>query len=152
MPDIDHRTMTPPFLRLRESIDVDRNCSVSVWDLRITQPNVSALHPAIAHSMEHLLSTQLTDLSGGAVLVVAPMGCLTGFYIVSTGPASFSGMGTLLETALRNIGSTDIVPLAEDNHCGAARAHDLAGAKAVASWLISRRSEWHLSSHLDTKN
>lgn len=111
-----------------------------VWDLRIAQPNVSHISMPVIHSIEHFLGSILRDSS--KVLVVAPMGCQTGFYIVTLGISEFNEISELIAGALQSILDATEVPLANTTQCGWAVNHSLAGAKNVAGWLLSRRHEW----------
>lgn len=142
MADVDHRLMTPPTLRIQSHRDLDgsRAC---VWDLRVGQPNVSQLAMPTVHSIEHFLGTYLREASD-RVLAVAPMGCQTGFYIVTVGITEFAEMAGLLEAALERVGRATAVPVANSEQCGWAENHSLVGAREVAAWLLHRRDEWHL--------
>jgi S-ribosylhomocysteine lyase len=140
MPDIDHALMTPPSLRIAHA----EHCTAGdgyVWDLRIAQPNVSHISMPVIHSIEHFLGSILRD-SSQRVLVVAPMGCQTGFYIVTLGISDFTEIADLVAGALRSVLDATEVPLANTTQCGWAENHSLAGAKSVARWLLSRRHEW----------
>jgi S-ribosylhomocysteine lyase len=141
MNHIDHRDMTPPSLRITSSRPAGDTGSVTVWDLRIAQPNVAAVEMPTVHSLEHFLGSILpaeTDY----VVNVAPMGCQTGFYVVTAGMTDFATLAADLGAALRAILQADAVPLANTRECGWARNHDLAGAQAVAAWLLSREAGW----------
>lgn len=140
MLDIDHSLMAPPSLR----ITYVRHTTAGdgyVWDLRITQPNVAHMPTAVIHSIEHFLGSILRESSRN-VLAVAPMGCQTGFYVVTLGISDFHEISELIAEALRSILNATEVPLANATQCGWAENHSLAGAKSVAGWLLSRRHEW----------
>src|SRR5690242_682497 len=99
MADIDHRFMTPPSLRIAEQRAGSAGDQVFVWDLRIAQPNVSNVAMPVVHSLEHFLGSYLKGATG-SVATVAPMGCQTGFYIVTVNIGTFDEMASLLEQAL----------------------------------------------------
>lgn len=139
MPDLDHRLMAPPFLRVQQEFS---GHPVQVWDLRICQPNVSTVNVCVLHSMEHFLSTSLREMSE-SVVAVAPLGCQTGLYIVTARAISFDDLAGLVADSLKAILSADAVPLADVVHCGAAGNHSLSGAKVLAEWLLHSRTEWH---------
>ena len=140
MPDIDHALMTPPSLRIAH-VQHGTAGDGYVWDLRIAQPNVSHISMPVIHSIEHFLGSILRE-SSSRVLVVAPMGCQTGFYIVTLGISDFTEMAELVADGLRSVLEATAVPLANTTQCGWAENHSLAGAKSVARWLLSRRHEW----------
>lgn len=142
MADLDHRLMTPPSLRVSEQRSTPSGDHVFQWDLRIAQPNVSHIDMPIIHSIEHFLGTYLREHP--AIATVAPMGCQTGFYIVSIGLGEFSAMADLLAQALKRVGSATEVPLANPIQCGWAENHTLEGAQRLAAWLLHRREKWLL--------
>jgi S-ribosylhomocysteine lyase len=142
MTDIDHRTMHPPFLRI--SFRSANDAGVVVWDLRIAQPNVSHIPMPVVHSLEHFLGQDLRARSD-AVAVVAPMGCQTGFYIVTIGIDSADVMHDLVASSLTKIVEAKVVPLANERECGWAENHSLIGVQRLALWLLSRRNSWSVS-------
>ena len=60
---------------------------ILTWDIRMKQPNKgSYLSPAAAHTLEHLFATYARNSKySRGVVYVGPMGCLTGFYLLTTG-------------------------------------------------------------------
>ncbi|HEY6311934.1 MAG TPA: S-ribosylhomocysteine lyase [Streptosporangiaceae bacterium] len=141
MPDIDHRTMTPPSLRITRHMPGPAGDQVFIWDLRLAQPNVSHIGMPVIHSFEHFLGTCLRDMADYVVLA-APMGCQTGFYIVTMGMSDFDTLKQLIISALEAILGADEVPLANVEQCGWAENHTLAGAQRLALWLFDRRDTW----------
>lgn len=141
MADLDHRHVRPPYLRPVSETPLATETSVFVWDLRVGQPNVSFLDMRAVHSVEHFLGVLLRNANQDRVISVAPMGCQTGFYIVTT-IGAFAELADLLVNALEQIGDADSVPLAYEKSCGWAENHSLVGAQRVASWLLSHRDEW----------
>lgn len=136
MEHVDHRDMTPPSLRI-----TSERSGVTVWDLRIAQPNIAAIDMPTVHSLEHFLGSILpagTDY----VVNVAPMGCQTGFYIVTTGDVGYATLAVDLAAALRTIVRADEVPLANTRECGWALNHSLTGAQSAAAWLLAREADW----------
>jgi S-ribosylhomocysteine lyase len=142
MADLDHRYMTPPSLRVTEQRQTPSGDWTYVWDLRIAQPNVSQIAMPVVHSLEHFLGTLMREASR-QVVAVAPMGCQTGFYIVTIGIGDVEEIAELLASALLAVGDADAVPVANALQCGWAENHSLAGVQELAAWLLRRRSEWH---------
>jgi S-ribosylhomocysteine lyase len=140
MPDLDHRFMRPPFLRVAQSAE-HHGVSVYQWDLRLAQPNVSHLELATVHSFEHFLGVSLRGLNP-QIVTVAPMGCSTGFYITAIDIGEFEEMAALVAAALREIVRATVVPLADVVHCGWAQNHHLIGAQNLAAWLLDRVEDW----------
>ncbi|MEV0726966.1 S-ribosylhomocysteine lyase [Micromonospora purpureochromogenes] len=151
MADIDHRYMLPPFLRIMEQVQGKNGDTVHLWDLRIAQPNVSHVEMRAIHSIEHLLTIEMRRLSN-RVLNVGPMGCQTGFYITTVALDNPDEMAELLSQALQAILDAEKVPLANVGTCGWAANHSLSEAKSVASWLLSKRSEWGTASSNSTED
>ena len=143
MPDIDHEVMTPPSLRIVRDHPLAGDTAY-VWDFRIAQPNVSHLAMPVVHSIEHFFGIGLSAASP-KVIHVAPMGCQTGFNIVTVSLDSFEEMPDLVALALRQILDASEVPMANPVDCGWAENHSLVGAQRLSSWLLSRRSEWSVA-------
>lgn len=140
MPDIDHRFMRPPFLRAMHVCELDVG-SVSVWDFRVSQPNVSYMSSSAIHSLEHFLSSGLRSHTD-CVLLVAPMGCGTGFYVVTYGSCDIGQVAELLANELQLLIHAEEVPLSNIIDCGCAFNHSLNEAKSIASWLLKERDSW----------
>ena len=58
---------------------------VTTWDLRFKKPNAGDyLAPKAAHTIEHILATLLRNSAQKQNIVYfGPMGCLTGFYLLT---------------------------------------------------------------------
>ena len=59
---------------------------VTTWDLRFKKPNAGDyITPAALHTVEHLLATTLRNSEcADDVIYFGPMGCRTGFYLLTT--------------------------------------------------------------------
>lgn len=143
VPDMDHRQMTPPHLRIVKATAIPAGGEVYVWDLRIAQPNVSHCSTDAIHSLEHLLNVYMSR-SSQEIIGVAPMGCQTGMYIFSTHGVS-SKMAQTLSASLEEILTAPSVPLADTEQCGWAENHSLVGAQRIARWLLDRQQSWSAS-------
>jgi S-ribosylhomocysteine lyase len=141
MPDLDHRFMVPPFLRISDRRKTPGGGEMILWDLRVSQPNIAHVPPRVLHSVEHFLLDYLKARSD-AVICAAPMGCGTGFYIAAYGVADFDTMAALVEDTLTAITTATAVPHANEIRCGRADHHSLAGAQRVAALLLNRRNDW----------
>ena len=78
---VDHTTLEPGMYLSR------RDGDIMTWDIRKKKPNQGDyLTPASAHTIEHLFATRARNRRYGAhVIYVGPMGCLTGFYLLTQG-------------------------------------------------------------------
>lgn len=108
---------------------------VVTWDIRMKLPNAEAVIPnAAIHSIEHLVATYLrsSDLADG-VLYFGPMGCRTGFYLLTRGISNADAI-RLVREAFEFLASYDgPLPGASAVECGNWREHDLAAARAEAA-------------------
>lgn len=103
---------------------------VSTFDLRFKKPNQGDFiaQPAL-HSIEHIMATVLRN--GGhknGIVYFGPMGCRTGFYLLTVNMDEKTVRNTLKE-ALAAALDFDSVPGAEKAECGNYLEHDLNGAK-----------------------
>ena len=81
---IDHIKLTPGLYVSRK--DLAGDTPVTTFDIRITNPNEEpVLNTAEVHTIEHLAATFLRNHAeyGPKTLYFGPMGCRTGFYLVS---------------------------------------------------------------------
>ena len=81
---VDHTKLQPGMYLSRQD---GANGEILTWELRMKQPNKgSYLSPAAAHTLEHLFATYARNSKYSSGLVyVGPMGCLPGFYLLTTG-------------------------------------------------------------------
>jgi S-ribosylhomocysteine lyase len=133
--DRDHRYMEVPYL-----LRIGSHHNVSVWQLRIGQPNIAPVMHPILHTMEHFLQTYLASLDPGYILA-APMGCHTGLYLVTMTKDPDTMFDAVAESLTRIETATE-VPHANVRACGWAACHTIDGARDVATWMLTRREEW----------
>lgn len=81
---VDHTTLLPGMYLSRQD---GPHGEILTWDVRMKRPNQgSYLSPAAAHTLEHLFATYARNSQySSGVVYVGPMGCLTGFYLVTIG-------------------------------------------------------------------
>ena len=81
---VDHTTLQPGMYLSRQD---GPNGEILTWDIRMKRPNQGEyLSPAAAHTIEHLFATYARNSRWSrSVVYVGPMGCLTGFYLVTMG-------------------------------------------------------------------
>lgn len=81
---VDHTKLQPGMYLSRQD---GANGEILTWDIRMKQPNKgSYLSPTAAHTLEHLFATYARNSKySSGVVYVGPMGCLTGFYLLTTG-------------------------------------------------------------------
>ena len=117
---------------------------VITYDLRFVKPNCPPyMENAAMHTFEHLFATiSRNSQYGDNVVYFGPMGCRTGFYLLTRGITHNRAIDLIISTteAIAQW-STDIPGAASSAECGNWLEHDLEGAKALAlGWLPVVRS------------
>ena len=90
---------------------------VSKFDLRLMQPNESAIPTAALHALEHLLAGYLREEVDN-VIDLSPMGCRTGFYFIVWGDVAPETIQVALINALKKVVNSTEVPAANAIQCG----------------------------------
>lgn len=103
---------------------------VSTWDLRFKTPNGGDyITPKALHTIEHLLATVLrSSAQAGNVIYFGPMGCRTGFYLLTVNMRREEVLALLKESFKLALTLKEI-PGNKREECGNYLEHDLAGAK-----------------------
>ena len=104
--------------------------SVTTWDLRFKKPNAGDyLSPERAHTIEHILATILRNSAKKADIVYfGPMGCLTGFYLLTVN-MNYAEVLSLLKESFALALDIEEIPGNKREECGNYLFHDLDGAK-----------------------
>lgn len=127
---VNHDVLTPGLYLSRR----DRN--TVTYDLRMKIPNGGDyLTPAQSHTLEHLGAMYLRNSDKGKEIVYfGPMGCMTGFYLVTFDTLTEEQVLSLLKDAFSFIAGfkETQVPGAKKRECGNYQSHDLPGALALA--------------------
>ncbi len=135
---VDHTKLLPGMYLSR------RDGGVTTWDIRMKKPNAGDyLTTGSAHALEHLLATYLRNSAQkDHVVYVGPMGCRTGFYLLTQGlgPAEALELARAgLRLAARHEGP---VPGASEPECGNYRDMDLPLARAEAAAMLAVLEDW----------
>lgn len=119
---------------------------VVTYDIRMKVPNGGDyLLNGAMHTFEHLFATFARN-SGVAqdVVYVGPMGCRTGFYLLLRDSVSAEAAITLVKDAFAFISEFEgEIPGSTRVECGNFLEHDLDGAKAVATDMLSVLENWN---------
>ena len=104
--------------------------AVTTFDLRLKKPNAGDyISPKALHSIEHMLATVLRNSAKKQdILYFGPMGCRTGFYLLTL-RLGYREVLALLKESIAAALSLDEVPGSRREECGNYLEHDLAGAK-----------------------
>ncbi len=133
---IDHTKVLAPYIRVADA-QFSPNGTLSIlYDFRLCQPNTLALPSARLHSLEHFLLAILPGLLPG-FLMVGPMGCRTGMYIVTAMPLNKNYFKSQLCKALQKICNLKSVPYQSEKTCGMADDLNLFAAQAIANKILN---------------
>lgn len=103
---------------------------ITTWDLRFKKPNAGDyISPKALHTIEHLLATTLRNSAEKEnVIYFGPMGCRTGFYLLTVN-LTREQVIPLLKECIEAALALDEVPGNKREECGNYLEHDLEGAK-----------------------
>jgi len=112
---------------------------VLTWDIRMKKPNQGDyLTTAAAHTLEHLFATYARNSEyGQGVVYVGPMGCRTGFYLLTRGLSHQDAIRLMQETYQFIADYDGEIPGCSEIECGNYLEHDLAGAKRAVLPFLS---------------
>ena len=141
---VDHDHLEKGMYVSREDGDV------ITYDLRMVKPNQGGyLENAGLHTLEHLFATYVRNTEeSDAIVYVGPMGCRTGFYLLTrTGghPDAVPPADAvrLVQEAMAFIAAFDgAIPGATEPECGNYREHDLPGARALVARMRDTLAGW----------
>ncbi|MCX7028480.1 MAG: S-ribosylhomocysteine lyase [Spirochaetes bacterium] len=111
---------------------------VVTYDIRMKKPNAEPVLPnAALHTIEHLAATFLRNSeSAESILYFGPMGCRTGFYLLTRGIAHVEAIRLVKDSFALLAAYDGPVPGASEAECGNWREHDLPAAKAEAASFL----------------
>ena len=110
---------------------------ITTFDLRFKTPNAGDyITPKALHTIEHLLATVLRNgRCGDKIVYFGPMGCRTGFYLLTV-QLSREEVLALLKESIPVALAMDTVPGSTRKECGNYLEHDPEGAKKeLAAYL-----------------
>ena len=129
---VDHRKINVGMYISR--IDDD----IVTYDVRMVKPNGGVyLETPAMHTIEHLFATYARNAEcGKGIVYVGPMGCRTGFYLLTRG-ISHEDAIKLVRDAYTFISTyDDMIPGCSEEECGNYKEHDLEGARKAVMPLI----------------
>lgn len=135
---LDHRRVKAPYVRLAGVKETAKGDKIEKYDLRFVQPNQEAMGTGAIHTLEHLLATHMRGHLDG-IIDISPMGCRTGFYMVTLGePGAEKVLSAFRETLHDVAGYQGEVPGVSELECGNYRDHDPEGAKRWAKKVLEQ--------------
>lgn len=134
---LDHTKVKAPYVRKVETKYGEKGDAISKFDLRFTQPNKEVLSETGIHSLEHLLAGFMREILPN-MIDISPMGCKTGFYMITWGDVSVEKVIEALTYSLNKVLESTEVPAANELQCGTASLHSLDLAKEHAKKVLEQ--------------
>ncbi len=130
---VDHDLLTPGIYVSR--IDGD----VTTYDLRTRTPNAGDYMDTLTmHSVEHMFATYIRNSEIAAhVIYFGPMGCQTGFYLLTRGLTNEAVLAAVLDTLQRIIDHDGEMFGAQRKECGNYQNLSLESAKIEAKRYLT---------------
>lgn len=103
---------------------------ITTFDLRFKKPNAGDyISPKALHTIEHLMATVLRNGDRKEnVVYFGPMGCRTGFYLLTVN-LSYEEVLSMLKEAIPVAIALEKIPGSKREECGNYLEHDLQGAR-----------------------
>ena len=143
---VDHTKMKAPAVRVAKTMQSKHNDTVTVFDLRFTNPNTEAnLSAEGIHTLEHLFAGFMRDHLNSAdveIIDLSPMGCRTGFYMSLFGEPDELTVAKAWEdsmTDILNVKAQNEIPELNVYQCGAYKMHSLDDAKNIAKNILNKK-------------
>lgn len=133
--ELDHTKVKAPYVRKAGVKVGEKGDVVSKFDLRFVQPNKEMLSDKGMHTLEHFLAGFMRERIDG-IIDISPMGCKTGFYLISFGDLDVKEIIEALEYSLQKVLLQDEIPAANELQCGSAALHSLTLAKEHAKHVL----------------
>ena len=118
---------------------------VVTYDIRMKKPNGGDYFQMnAAHTLEHLFATYARNSRyGNEIVYVGPMGCRTGFYLLTRSVLSHKDAITLVQESMAFARDYEgEIPGSKKEECGNYLDHDLAGAKALGKEMAAVLENW----------
>lgn len=135
--EVDHTVLKPGIYLSR----VDH--SIRTYDIRVTRPNVDFLPNPAMHTVEHLFAVRARNGAlGDNIIYFGPMGCRTGFYLLTLGISDETAVELIKEVFSFISSYEGPIPGTGEKECGNYREHDLAAAKEIARKYCDVIANW----------
>ena len=118
---------------------------VVTYDIRMKKPNAGEYFTmSAAHTLEHLFATFARNSAVGSEIVyVGPMGCRTGFYLLTRDSVTSEQAIALVRESMAFARDFEgKIPGSTKIECGNYLDHDLQGAKALAADMCEVLKTW----------
>ncbi|MBE7100791.1 MAG: S-ribosylhomocysteine lyase [Clostridiales bacterium] len=118
---------------------------VVTYDIRMKKPNGGDyLHMSAAHTLEHLFATYARNSQyGDKIVYVGPMGCRTGFYLLTRDTLTHAQAISLVKESMAFVRDFEgEIPGNKKEECGNYLDHDLVGAKKIGDEMYAVLENW----------
>ncbi len=118
---------------------------IVTYDIRMKKPNGGDyLSASAAHTIEHLFATFARNSKWGEeIIYVGPMGCRTGFYLLTRDALPKAEAIILVKESMAFIAAFEgEIPGNKKEECGNYLDHDLEGAKIVGEEMAEALKNW----------
>lgn len=139
--NLDHTIVEAPFIRVADRKQLPQGDVLVKYDVRFCQPNQDHLEMPVVHSLEHTMAENFRN-HADYIVDFSPMGCQTGFYLITAGDHEQDEIEALVEATLRDVLAATEVPAANEVQCGWGASHTLEGAQAAAQRMLDARDGW----------
>lgn len=135
---IDHKKLLPGIYECQVN-------GIFTYDIRFVRPQDAAhkglfMDPKVAHTLEHFmvhyLRTTTAEVFSSTLLYVGPMGCLTGFYLLTSCSYTSEFLRKLLLDCMEYILGEEVIPGAAELTCGNWEYFNLPEAKRFIREVI----------------
>ena len=135
--EVDHTVLKPGIYLSR----VDHG--IRTYDLRMTAPNKEFLPNPAMHTIEHLFAVHARNgRMGDHIIYFGPMGCRTGFYLLTVNATDEQAVELIKETVSFIADYSGEIPGTSERECGNYREHDLQKAKEIAARYRETIRNW----------
>lgn len=135
--ELDHTLVKAPYIRKCCVQQGEKGDIITKFDIRFTQPNVEEMQSEGIHTLEHLMATHLRE-KADYIIDVSPMGCRTGFYMVTWGEHQVSEIIDIVNYTLKKVLEDTEIPAMNEIQCGNYKLHSMELAKKYAKDVLDK--------------
>ncbi|MEA3354089.1 MAG: S-ribosylhomocysteine lyase [Campylobacterota bacterium] len=141
---VDHTKMSAPAIRVAKTMISPSGDIITVFDIRIHQPNKDKMTGKGIHTLEHLFAGFIREhLNSKKVEIIdcSPMGCRTGFYMSCLGKPSEKKVASSTLKAMKDVlkvKSEADIPELNVYQCGTYKMHSLKSAQKTAAFVVKK--------------
>jgi len=139
--NLDHTQVAAPFIRVADRKELPQGDVLVKYDVRFCQPNKAHLEMPVVHSLEHTMAENFRN-HADYIVDFSPMGCQTGFYLITVGDHEQAEIEQLVADTLTDVLNATEVPAANEVQCGWGASHTLEGAQDAARAMLEQRQAW----------